>query len=155
MSTLDPTDRQSTGTADEPDGSLRRAAVSTPAVLLGVLTGGLTLVAMARLVAGAFPAGMSGFAWFVLLAALLPWVVYVAFRARHGRMSRPRTAGVVALLVVGIVAVWLPVPGPVLALVCSFAAFVQVWVSDWPARRRPGPDRFVRIEELQHEDDLD
>lgn len=156
MSTLDPDlELQQPGAASEPAGSPRPAAARKLAVLLGALTGALTLVAMARLVAGAFPGGMSGFAWVVVLAALLPWVVYVAVCARHGRLSGRRMAGVVALVLVGAVAVWLPVPSPVLALVCSFAAFVLVWVGDWPDRRGQGPERFVRIEELQHEDDLD
>lgn len=155
MPTLDPTDPQQSGAATEPAGPARSAAAPKLAVLVGGLTGVLTLVAMARLVAGAYPGGMSGFAWFAVLAAMLPWVVYVASRARHAKLSRRRTAGVVALVLLGAVVVWLPVPGPVLALVCSFAAFVLVWVSDWPDRSGRGPDRFVRIEELKYEDDPD
>lgn len=155
MPTLDPTHPQQSGASTEPAGSAPSAAARKLALLLGALTGTLTLVAMARLASGAFPGGMSGFAWFGVLVALLPWVVYVAFRARHGRMSGRRTAGVVVLVLIGAVVVWLPVPGPVLALVCSFAAFVLVWVSDWPDRRGRGPDRFVRIEELKYEDDPD
>jgi hypothetical protein len=42
--------------------------------------------------------------------------------------------------------------GPVVALACSLAAFVVIWVSDWPPRRQVSEERFVRIEELQAED---
>jgi uncharacterized membrane protein YhaH (DUF805 family) len=121
----------------------------------GVLTGLLGLVGMARLAAGAFDGGMSRFAWVVVLAAMLPWVAYVASRARHGRLSGRRLVLVWTLVVVGWVAVWLAVPGPVLALACSLSAFLVIWVSDWPARRSRSDDRFVRIEDLQHEDEQD
>jgi hypothetical protein len=43
--------------------------------------------------------------------------------------------------------------GPVVALACSLAAFVFIWVSDWPATRSTGEERFVRIEELRGVDD--
>jgi hypothetical protein len=43
--------------------------------------------------------------------------------------------------------------GPVLALACSLAAFIVIWVSDWPPRRVIGEERFVRIEELRRADD--
>jgi hypothetical protein len=42
--------------------------------------------------------------------------------------------------------------GPVIALACSLAAFAVIWVSDWPPRRKPSGDSFVRIEELQSQD---
>jgi hypothetical protein len=32
------------------------------------------------------------------------------------------------------------------------AAFVVIWVKDWPPRRPVGEDRFVRIEELTADD---
>ena len=131
---------------------VRSAVTRQLALVLGVLTGAVALVAMARLASGAFPGGMSGFAWGVVLAAMLPWVVYVGFRARHGRLSGRRLGPVAALVLVGAVTVWLPVPGPVLALACSFAAFVLVWLSDLPARRSAGAARYVRIDELQQED---
>jgi hypothetical protein len=108
---------------------------------------------MARLAAGAFSGGMSQFAWIVVLAAMLPWVVYVAARARHGRLGGPALVAVGALVVLGAATVWLSVFGPVLALLCSLAAFVVIWVSDWPARRLSGPDRYVRIADLQDDDD--
>ena len=47
------------------------------------------------------------------------------------------------------------VAGPVLALACSLGAFLVIWVSDWPARRPGGEERYVRMEELQLEDELD
>ncbi len=48
---------------------------------------------------------------------------------------------------------WLSVLGPVLALLCSLAAFGVIWVCDWPSRRPSGHDRFVAIEELQRDED--
>ena len=56
-------------------------------------------------------------------------------------------------VVVVLVAVWLFTIGPVLALACSLAAFMVIWVNDWPARRPQGEERFVRIEDLQSEED--
>jgi hypothetical protein len=126
---------------------------STAALVAGGLTGLLALTGMVRLTEGAFSGGMSRFAWVVVLAAMLPWVIYVAVRARHGRLSRRGLAVVLVLVVAGFAAVWLAVLGPVVALVCSLAAFVVVWVSDWPLRPARGEDRFVRIEELQREDE--
>lgn len=136
------------------DGPAPRAARSRPVtVVLGALTGLVGLAGMARLAAGAFDGAMSRFAWVVVLAAMLPWVVYVASRARHGRLSGVRLVLVAALVVAGAATVWLSVLGPVLALACSLAAFVLIWVSDWPDRRPRGEDRFVRIEELQRDED--
>ena len=54
---------------------------------------------------------------------------------------------VAGLDLVGLVAVWLFVLGPVVALACSLGAFAVIWVRDWPRAGR-GEDRFVRIEEL-------
>jgi hypothetical protein len=110
---------------------------------------------MARLAAGAFEGSMSRFAWVVVLAAMLPWVAHVAWRARHGRLSSRGLVLVLALVVLGSATVWLSVLGPVLALACSLVASLVIWVSDWPARRPPGEERFVRIEELQREDEVD
>ena len=130
-----------------------RAVVPRPvAVLAGALTGLLSLTGMLRLTAGVFSGPLSRFAVVVVLAAMLPWVVYVALRARHGRLTGRGLALVLGLVVVGFATVWLSVFGPVLALLCSLAAFVVVWVSDWPQRRARGEDRFVRIEELQREE---
>ncbi|GAA1437857.1 hypothetical protein GCM10009616_40350 [Microlunatus lacustris] len=130
-----------------------RAAVSHPVALLaGALTGLLSLTGMLQLTAGVFSGTLSRFAMVVVLAAMLPWVVYVALRARHGRLTVRGLALVLGLVVVGFATVWLSVLGPVLALLCSLAAFVVIWVSDWPQRRPRGEDRFVRIEELQRED---
>jgi hypothetical protein len=131
-----------------------RPAPPRPAALVvGALTGLLGLVAMVRLAAGAFSGAMSTFAWVVVLAAMLPWVGYGAWRAQHGRLSRRGLALVLALVVLGSAAVWLSVLGPVLALACSLAAFAVIWVADWPLRRPHGEDRLVGIEELQHGDE--
>jgi hypothetical protein len=54
------------------------------AAALGALTGLVSLVAMIRLVSGAFTEGMSAFAWVAILLAMLPWIGYAAWRARHG-----------------------------------------------------------------------
>ena len=124
------------------------------ALALGALTGLVSLMAMVRLVSGAFDDRLSVFAWVITLLAMVPWVAYAAVRARHGRLS-PRNALVVAGLdVAGLVTVWLFVLGPVIALTCSLAAFAVIWVRDWPERRPRGQDRFVRIEELTA-DELD
>jgi hypothetical protein len=115
---------------------------------LGALTGLVSLVAMVRLVSGAFDGGLSVFAWVITLLAMVPWVAYAAARARHGRLTLRSALVVAGLDLVGLVAVWLFVIGPVVALACSLGAFAVIWVSDWPERRPRGEDRFVRIEEL-------
>jgi len=136
------------------DVSPRPARRRSLGLLLGLLTGLLGLVGMARLATGAFGGGPLGrFAWVVVLAAMLPWVAYAAWRGRHGRLSGRRALVVAALVVLGLATVWLAVLGPVLALACSLVAFVLIWVSDWPPRRPRGGDRFVRLEELQREDE--
>ena len=119
---------------------------------LGALTGLLGLLAMVRLVSGAFTGGLSAFAWIVTLLAMVPWVGYVAVRARHGRIDR-RSALIVLLIDLGaLVVLWLGTVGPVLALAGSLAAFVVIWVKDWPQRKPPSEERFVRIEELATDD---
>ena len=118
------------------------------ALALGALTGLVSLVAMVRLVSGAFDGGLSVFAWVITLLAMVPWVAYAAVRARHGRLSPGNALLVAGLDVAGLVTVWLFVLGPVIALSCSLAAFAVIWVRDWPERRPRGEDRFVRIEEL-------
>lgn len=116
---------------------------------LGVLTGAIALMAMLRLVAGAFTGGMSSFALVVTLVAMVPWVGYVTWRARRSRLT-PRSALIVlGFDVVGLGLVWALVFGPVLALVLSFAAFLLVWVGDRPLRTGPRAERFVRVEELR------
>ncbi len=122
------------------------------ALALGALTGLLSLVAMIRLVSGAFDNGLSVFAWVVTLLAMVPWVGYAAARAWHGRLTWRNAVAVAVLDVVGAVTVWLSVLGAVFALTCSLAAFAVIWVKDWPARSERGEDRFVRIEELTAED---
>lgn len=119
---------------------------------LGGCVGLVALLAMVRLISGAFGAG-SGFAWTFLLLAMIPWVGYVAWRARHGRLSRRAAALVASLCLVGVLAVWLFTFGPVVALAASLAAFGVIWVHDWPPRQRRGDAEFVRIEDLT--DDAD
>ncbi len=58
------------------------------AAALGALTGLVSLVAMIRLVSGAFTEGMSTFAWVAILLAMLPWIGYAAWRA-PSRSSQP------------------------------------------------------------------
>ena len=122
------------------------------ALALGALTGLVSLVAMVRLVSGAFDEGLSMFAWVITLLAMVPWVGYAAVRARHGRLTAPSAVAVVLLDLVGVATVWIFVLGAVVALTCSLAAFAVIWVKDWPARPVRGEDRFVRIEELTAED---
>jgi hypothetical protein len=123
------------------------------AMALGALTGLVGLAGMIRLASGAFTNGMSTFAWVAILSAMLPWIVYAAWRGRHGHLSRRGALAVLILDLIGCVVVWLFVLGPVVALACSLAAFVFIWVSDWPATRSTGEERFVRIEELRGVDD--
>src|ERR671916_3499593 len=118
------------------------------ALALGALTGLVSLVAMVRLVSGAFDSGLSVFAWVVTLLAMVPWVGYAAVRARHGRLTVRNAAAITLLDLVGVATVWLFVLGPVIALTCSLAAFAVIWVKDWPERHARGEERFVRIEEL-------
>jgi hypothetical protein len=123
------------------------------AAALGALTGLLSLVGMIRLVTGAFSNGMTTFAWAAILLAMLPWIVYAAWRGWHGHLGARGALAVLLLDLVGCVMVWLFVLGPVVALACSLAAFAVIWVSDWPPRRLAGEDRYVRIEELRNADD--
>ena len=122
------------------------------ALALGALTGLVSLVAMVRLVSGAFDSGLSTFAWVVTLLAMVPWVGYAAVRARHGRLTVRNAVAIALLDLVGVATVWLFVLGPVIALTCSLAAFAVIWVKDWPIRPERGEDRFVRIEELTAEE---
>jgi hypothetical protein len=119
---------------------------------LGVLTGAIALVAMLRLVAGAFTGGMSHFALVVTLVAMVPWLAYVTWRARRSRLTARAGLAVLGLDVVGLVLVWVLVFGPVLALAASFAAFVVLWLGDRPQRRGTGAERYVRVEELRQPD---
>ncbi len=118
------------------------------ALILGVLTGLVGLVAMVRLVSGAFNDGLNGFAWGAILLAMAPWIGYCAWRAWHGNLTGRSLLVVSALGLVGLVCVWASTLGAVLALVCSLASFAVIWVHDWPPREARGEDRFVRIEEL-------
>jgi hypothetical protein len=122
------------------------------ALALGGIVGAVGLIAMIRLVSGAFSRGMTSFAWIAILLAMLPWIAYSAWRARHGHLSWRNARVVLALCVVGLISVWLFTLGPVIALACSLAAFTVIWVSDWPPRRKSSGDSFVRIEELQGQD---
>jgi hypothetical protein len=117
---------------------------------LGTLTGMVGLVAMIRLITGA---GLnSAFAWIFLLLAMVPWIIYCSWRARHGKLGPVGGLAVVALCAAGLISVWLFTLGPVLALACSLGAFVIIWVADWPPRREPSDDQYVRVEELTAEE---
>lgn len=123
------------------------------ATALGALTGVVTLLAMLRLVSGAFTGSMSGFALVFCLAAMLPWILYTAWRARRGRLTRVSAAVILGLDVLGLVLVWLFTLGAVAALACALGGFVVIWVSDLPgARGGPGEETFVRIEDLQRDE---
>ncbi|HET9648559.1 MAG TPA: hypothetical protein VFP34_10050 [Microlunatus sp.] len=122
----------------------------TIATVLGALTGVLGLIGMLRLILAAF--GPSAFAVGFVLAAMVPWIVYVSYRAGHGRLSSAGALVVLGCCLVGLVSVWLFTLGPVLALALSLVAFGVIWVSDWPARRPREEARFVRIEELTGDD---
>src|SRR6478609_5313886 len=100
---------------------------------------------MGKLIVAGF--GTSAFAIGFVLAAMVPWIAYVSYRAWHGRLSRARGLIVLGCCLVGLISVWLFTLGPVTALALSLVAFALIWVSDWPARRPPGESRFVRIEE--------
>ena len=118
---------------------------------LGALTGIVGLIAMIRLIAGA--GFTSVFAWVFLLAAMLPWLGYCIWRARHGAL-RPRAAlGVLGLDALGLISVWLFTIGPVLALAASLLAFVIIWVHDWPQLRERRESEYVRVEDLTAESD--
>lgn len=118
---------------------------------LGALTGVVTMIAMLRLIAGAFTGGMSHFALAFGLAATVPFVVYTAWRARRARL-RPRfTAIVLGANALGLLLVWLFTFGPVLALACALVAFVVIWISALPERPQ-GESTFVTMEDLQRDD---
>jgi NAD/NADP transhydrogenase beta subunit len=113
---------------------------------LGGLIGVVGLIAMIRLVLGAF-GGASTLAWFFILCAMIPWVGYAAWRARRSHLTARPGLAVGVLGLVGLLTVWLSTLGPVIALACSFAAFVVIWVHDLPPRRGRS-EEFVRIEDL-------
>lgn len=125
----------------------------TTATGLGALTGGVSLIAMIRLVSGAFDGSLSVFAWVFILLAMLPWIAYAASRARHGRLTPAAGMAVLGLCLVGLVAVWLFTPGAVAALGASLVAFGVIWVHDWPAPKLAEESRFVHIDELVHADE--
>ena len=128
---------------------------STTRLLLGALTGVLALVGMIRLAANGFERGLSPLAWVIVLLAMVPFVGYAAWRARHGRLTPRGTLVLLALDVLGFATVWWATFGPVLALACALAAFAVIWVHDWPARAARGSDRFVAFEDLGRDDDTD
>ena len=115
---------------------------------LGLGTGVLTLIGMIRLVAGNFDGRLAVFAWIVVALTMIPWVAYCGWRGWHGRLTFKRALAVAALIVIGLVVVWLFVLGPVIGLLCSLAAFVLIWISDWPGKRIKGEEKFVAFEEL-------
>lgn len=119
---------------------------------VGALTGLVGLIAMIRLVSGAFTGSLSAFAWFFILLAMLPWIGYVSWRARRGQLSTRARWVVLGLGLAGLLVVWLFTVGAVVALACSLAAFVVIWTRDLPARRSGGEDQFVRVEELVNDE---
>ncbi len=121
-------------------------------LILGALTGLVGLIAMVRLVSGGFTGALSTLAWVFILLAMVPWVGYVAWRAQHSSLTGRSALAVLALGVVGLLAAWLFTLGAVVALTCSLAGFVVIWVHDWPPRQPRAQDHFVRVEELATED---
>ncbi|HWI01744.1 MAG TPA: hypothetical protein VNT27_15560 [Propionibacteriaceae bacterium] len=119
---------------------------------LGITTGAVGLIAMIRLVSGAFSEGPTRFAWMAILLAMIPWVAYCAWRAWRGNMSTRGAIAVLGLCLAGVAIVWLWTLGPVIALACSLAAFGVIWVSDLPPLRSGSADTFVKIEELNADD---
>jgi hypothetical protein len=121
-------------------------------LVLGITTGVVGLIAMIRLVSGAFSQGPTRFAWMAILLAMIPWVAYCAWRAWRGHVSRRGAIAVLGLCLAGLAIVWLWTLGPVIALACSLAALGVIWVSDLPPMRSRGTDTLVKIEELNAED---
>ncbi|MFC7618787.1 hypothetical protein [Microlunatus sp. GCM10028923] len=117
-------------------------------LILGLGVGALTLIGMIRLVAGNFDGRLAMFAWVVVALTMIPWVAYCGWRGWHGRLTRNRAIAVAALVVGGLIVVWLFVLGPVIALLASLAAFALIWISDWPGKRVTTEEKFVRLEEL-------
>ena len=102
---------------------------------VGATTGAVGLIAMIRLVSGAFSGGMSGFAWMAILLAMLPWIGYCAWRAWRAPLPWRSTVAVIGLCIAGLGLVWISTLGPVVALACSMVGFSVIWVSDRPPRR--------------------
>lgn len=115
--------------------------------ILGLLTGVVGLIAMIKLVGGAFTGSISTFAWVFVSLAMIPWVVYAAYRSRHSHLGRRSAIVVAGLILLGLAIVWLWTPGAVAALACSLGAFVLIWLADLPPRR-PNDSQFVKIDEL-------
>lgn len=125
---------------------------TTLLTLLGAFTGLVSLLGMVRLISGGFGGHVSALAWGAIALAMVPWLVYCAWRARRGRLGDRAAAVVLALDLLGSALVWLATAGPVVALACSLAAFTVIWVSDWPVHGRPAAPRVVRLEDLRDRD---
>ncbi|SDT29708.1 hypothetical protein [Microlunatus soli] len=115
-------------------------------LLVGGLTGLIGLVAMVRLVGAGFPGSML-FAEIFVALAMVPWVVYSAVRAHHGDLDVRTVLPVAVIAAAGFLLVWWATIGPVLALGCSLAAFVIIWLHDLPPKK-PKAERLVKIDEL-------
>lgn len=130
---------------------------ATPSLLLksgvGALTGGVTMIAMVRLILGGFPHAVTGLAWTFILVAMVPWIIYVAWRSRRARLTWRLVGGVLAIDAIALILVWVQTVGPVLALVLSLAGFAVIWVRDWPTRRGNPLQRLVRIDDLMRDPD--
>jgi hypothetical protein len=122
-----------------------------PRTVLGAAVGVIGLIGMIRLVAAGFP-GDTVVAVIVVGLAMVPWVIYAGWRARHGRLSLPAALAVAFLVIIGLALVWWGTFGPVLAMVASLAGFVIIWAHDLPQRRRPAK-KLVRIDQLTDSED--
>ena len=122
------------------------------AMALGALTGLVGLVGMIRLASGAFTHGMSGFAWVVILSAMLPWIGYAAWRG---------TTDISVSVVRWRYCCW--TLSGVWWCGCSCSALCWRWPARLPHSWLSGSaigrlavqsseERFVRIEELRAED---
>lgn len=108
-------------------------------LVLGVLLGLSGLIAIARLVGGAFAGDTHLIPWLVTVVVMSAWVAYAGWRARRSRLSAAPVLVVAGLALIGVVVAWFGTGGPVLALMCSLAGFGVVWWHDRPVRRPRAP----------------
>ena len=112
------------------------------AMVLGALTGLVGLAGDSTRVWRIQPRDV-GVRWAAILSAMLPWIAYAAWRGRHGHLSRRGALTVLLLDLVGCVGCGSSCSAR--RRNASLAAFVVIWVSDWPpaarAARRGRPHR--------------
>ncbi len=94
------------------------------------------LIAMARLIGGAFGGGPHLVVWAVTAVVMLGWVGYAGWRARRSNLTGRPALVVLLLGLAGSVLGWLFVGGAVAALACSLAGFAVIWWHDRPVRTR-------------------